>query len=67
MPKLYTTKQGDTWDDIAYQLYGDEKGMTALIEANENYRDYVIFPAGLVLKVPNYEKITEKTTPPWRA
>ena len=30
----YTTIQGDVWDLIAYKLYGDEKYMKNLIEAN---------------------------------
>lgn len=34
MASTYTTIQGDTWDLIAYKLYGEEKYMKNLIEAN---------------------------------
>ena len=37
MASTYTTIQGDTWDLIAYKLYGEEKYMKNLIEANEEY------------------------------
>ena len=31
MPDTYTTVQGDTWDKIAYDLYGDEAYMRYLV------------------------------------
>jgi phage tail protein X len=42
----YTTIQGDTWDLIAYKLYGEEKYMKNLIEANWPLLDVLIFPSG---------------------
>lgn len=53
----YTTIQGDTWDGIAYKLYGDEKYMKNLIEANWLYTDVLVFSAGVELTVP---EITEE-------
>ena len=32
---IYVTTQGDCWDSLAYELYGDEKYMQLLIEAND--------------------------------
>ena len=67
MATTYTTKQGDMWDIIAKKLYDDENGMNALIQANPDYVQTVIFPAGVTLTVPDYEA-DESTTdaPPWR-
>ena len=66
MPKTYVTKQGDTWDSIAYELYGAEEGMNALLDVNNDYRQTVIFPSGIVLTVPEYTKPSTSNLPPWR-
>ena len=66
MLKTYTTVQGDMWDSIAYKCYGDEAGINALMGANEDYIDTVVFPAGIVLTVPEYAKPVTSTLPPWR-
>lgn len=66
----YRTVQGDMWDIIAHKVYGDEKKMNVLIEANPSYRDVYIFPAGAVLNVPDLEDRTEiqgtGSAPVWR-
>lgn len=62
----YTTIQGDMWDGIAKKLYGTEKAMNVLLEANQQYRSVVIFGAGIVLKVPEYTAPKLDTLPPWR-
>lgn len=67
MAKIYYTIQGDMWDGIAKQLYGDESGVNALLEANQQYADIVVFPAGVILDVPDYEKPAPTSLlPPWR-
>lgn len=66
MPDTYETMQGDMWDMIAYKLYGTESGMNVLLEANQQYADTVIFPAGIVLNVPEYTEPVPDTLPPWR-
>lgn len=64
----YTTKQGDMWDDIAYNLYGSSAHTGKLIKANQDYVDTYIFPAGVVLDVPdlNDNDIEISVIPPWR-
>ncbi len=62
----YTTVQGDMWDLIAFKLYGTELGMDELLKANQQYRDYVVFPAGIVLQVPEFEVVEKSILPPWR-
>lgn len=54
------------WDSIAYKCYGDESGINVLMAANETYVDTVVFPAGIVLTVPEYEKPVTNMLPPWR-
>ena len=67
MAKTYYTIQGDMWDGIAKKLYDDESGVNALLEANQQYADIVVFPAGIILDVTDYEKPTPTNLlPPWR-
>ena len=67
MAKTYYPIQGDMWDGIAKKLYDDESGVNALLEANQQYADIVVFPAGIILDVPDYEKPTPTSLiPPWR-
>lgn len=66
MTRSYKTVQGDMWDAIAKMVYGTETGMTKLLEANETYRNIVVFPAGVELKIPDYEPPKEERLPPWR-
>lgn len=68
MSSTYTTIQGDTWDGIAYKLYGDEKYMKNLIEANWFYTDVLVFSAGVELTVPEIteEEKDDDNLPIWR-
>lgn len=64
----YRTIQGDTWDIIAFKVYnslGEERLMHLLIDANPLYRNYVCFPAGVILNVPEVEIPRSNTLPPW--
>lgn len=64
----YTTILGDTWDAIAYRLWGIETLMHKLMEANPAHRLTVVFASGVTLTVPTLS--TEQTTtamdPPWK-
>lgn len=67
--KKYITIQGDTWDSIAYDLYGDENYMSVLMEANFDYVDTLKFPANVELNVPEIGIEIENDTddqPDWR-
>ena len=69
--KTYTTISGDTWDMIAYRVYRNELWADRLMEANYPYIDYMVFPAGIVLNVPEKAAYTDVeatgTVPEWRA
>ncbi len=66
MSTTYTTIQGDMWDLIAYKVYGNEANMTALLEANEQYKDISVFPAGIVLNCPEIATKRARIAPPWK-
>ncbi len=65
----YTTIQGDTWDGIAFRLWGREHLMNALLQANPDHADTLIFPAGVSLAVPDVDLSTTiqpmTELPPW--
>ena len=63
---MYTTKQGDTWDKIAYEQYGNELYADKLIMANLKYAGIVMFSAGICLTIPEIEEETEEEIPAWR-
>lgn len=66
MASTYTTVQGDAWDYIAWKLWGDEKYMKWLIEANWRNIETLVFPAGVVLIVPDLPKEATDDKPFWR-
>lgn len=65
--KTYTTIQGDTWDGIAFRLWGEERHMHRIIEANPEHADTLIFSAGVLLLLPQITPPTAKSSelPPW--
>ncbi len=67
MVDTYTTKQGDMWDMIAYEVYGDEYKMHYLMDANKKYVETVIFPAGVTLVVPGLSATQTTNLPPWKS
>lgn len=66
MTKTYTTISGDRWDLIAYRELGSENFTYKLIEANLDYKDIFIFPAGVVLTLPEVEASRNNSLPPWK-
>ncbi|MBO1870072.1 tail protein X [Lachnoanaerobaculum sp. Marseille-Q4761] len=69
--KTYTTVQGQTWDQIAYELYGNEYMCDKIMELNRDKLDCFVFPAGIELTVPDKaDAVSETVTsdyPAWRA
>ena len=64
--KTYTTKSGDMWDNIAKEQMGNEKYMSLLVAANENYSETIIFSAGVILNIPDIKEEILQYVPPWR-
>lgn len=63
----YTTVSGDTWDIVAYKMYGTGKEVLAdrIMAANQRLLDYFIFPAGVELRIPEIEQEELDGMPPW--
>jgi phage tail protein X len=61
----YSTAQGDTWDIVSFKVYGNEKKVAELIEANPAYRNTVFFAANVKLKVPDIVLANAAPSPPW--
>lgn len=66
MTKKYTTIAGDMWDTVAYKTMGDESHTDKIIKANSKFRHLVIFPAGIVLTIPEAETEYPAELPPWK-
>ncbi|MBR2131391.1 MAG: tail protein X [Oscillospiraceae bacterium] len=66
MSRLYKTVQGDMWDSIAYSQLGDCAHTDKLMNANQQYRNYYIFPAGVVLTLPDVKPAVNDVLPPWK-
>ncbi|MNP55752.1 Phage Tail Protein X [compost metagenome] len=63
---IYKSVQGDTWDSIAFKLYGDEYLMTLLISANPKLAQTVIFSGNVAVTVPDKPADVSDTLPPWK-
>ncbi len=69
MGKTYTTIQGDMWDSIAYRQLGSVAYTDLLMRQNLQYHDVYLFPAGIVLELPEVDTATDSegnTLPPWK-
>lgn len=63
----YTARQGDTFDLLAGQAYGQESMSSTIIAANPDYCDVVIFDGGELLRLPLVDRAeSPDTLPPWR-
>lgn len=64
--KTYTTIQGETWDEIAYKVYGGEGYAALLMESNYPLLDILVFSAGTILDTPDLPEYDDIELPPWR-
>lgn len=64
----YITKDGDRWDLIAYEYYGDPTQYEPIIVANPDVPIVPILPSGLKLKIPVTEEndVITIDLPPWK-
>ena len=63
---MYTTRAGQQWDEIALEVYGDEKHADMLMQANPRELGTYQFHAGIVLDTPELEEEQATELPPWR-
>lgn len=63
--QVYKTEAGDTWDLIAFKLFGNENLMQELLEENIELSEIVIFPAGVELSIPEINEDKKRGVAPW--
>ncbi|MBV4440205.1 tail protein X [Clostridium tyrobutyricum] len=63
---IYEAVEGDTFDSIALQIYGDEFKASEIIKSNPDYIKNIIFSSGIKLKLPVIETPESSTLPPWK-
>ena len=64
--RIYTTVQGDMWDSIAYQFYGDVKYIGLLLQNNADLLEIYVFSAGTKVYIPKFPEEDEEDVPEWR-
>ncbi|TYS66374.1 phage tail protein [Bacillus infantis] len=65
--KNYVTNSGDTWDLISFHLYGDERRVNELIDANLDHVETLVFSSGIRLSVPDIpQESINDSLPPWK-
>lgn len=62
---MYTTRQGECWDEAAKAIYGSEKYTGYLMKNNMPLLDVVVFSAGTQLYTPALPA-EESDLPAWR-
>ena len=65
MAATYKAKQGQTWDEIALEVYGSEVYADFLMQNNYKLLDTLIFSAGDTLNTPDLIETVEGDAPPW--
>ena len=65
-PKKYVTNQGETWDTISLDFYGNPYRIKEFIECNRKHSDVLIFEANVELNIPILEEESSDTLAPWK-
>lgn len=65
----HTTKDGERWDTIAYDFYGDPTLYEGIIAANPTVKITPMLDAGTRLKIPvidTSQSLGAEELPPWK-
>lgn len=67
----HTTREGDRWDLLAWEFYGDAGAFEPIVAANPTVPLYPVFPAGVRLVIPERVDLldtaaTAQELPPWK-
>ena len=68
MKWFYKTRQGDTFDMLALDIYGKEQLLHLIVRENPDYHDVVYFDAGITLVIPDLPASAMSAnipSPPW--
>ncbi len=66
MSTTYTTKQGDTWDGVAYSQLGSTSYTHLLLWENLEHIRVHSFGSGVVLSLPEIPTSGFSVLPPWK-
>ena len=65
--RTYITQESECWDEISKKVYGTEKLMHVLLEANPGLRNYLFLPGGVEVVCPDVGlEIIPEVLPPWK-
>ena len=64
--RTYTTTQGDMWDSIAFQQMGSVDYTDQLMNANQQYREYIHLPGWNRPHDPRRREPVSSSLPPWK-
>lgn len=56
---MYTVKQGDTIDGIAYKIYGNAQLWWAIMDTNPQYSSELDINVGDVITIPTYSEVVK--------
>lgn len=65
----YTTKEGQRWDTIAWECFGNVDLLPLLLEHNPGVPVTDVLEGGITLRVPiveAVEEVNETLLPPWK-
>lgn len=63
----YLTRRGDTFDTLAFSVYGDEKKSHLIMKENLELLDVLVFGENTLVRIPIFEEApVSNTAPPWR-
>lgn len=63
---FYRSVAGDTWDQLALDIYGNQFYSTKLLAANPELSGQVTLEEGMILRIPIIESATADSLPPWK-
>ncbi|WP_173647458.1 tail protein X [Pseudomonas lactis] len=62
----HITTEGERWDQLAWQYYGDAHRYLPIVQANPHVPITAALPAGLILAIPLLEQVAvTEDLPPW--
>ncbi|NFH90887.1 LysM domain-containing protein [Clostridium botulinum] len=62
----YNTINGDTFDKIALDFYGEENYSTFIMQLNPDHIKTIIFDSGIKLLIPKLKINNKSSLPPWK-
>lgn len=65
MPSEKTTRQGQAWDQLAKDGYGDELRLDVLLPENVDEMDVLIFGGDVRVSMPDAPSVKVSAVPPW--